>query len=116
MRTKVLTFSLILLLSVIVSSVHSSTADRRDVIAHEWGTFTSVAGADGLATPWQTYGGREDLPCFVNTFGGFKFQIPGTVRMETPVLYFYGSQDTTADVKVDFPKGTITEWYPQTSL
>jgi hypothetical protein len=35
--------------------------------------------------------------------------------METPVLYFYGSQDTTADVRVDFPKGTITEWYPQSS-
>jgi hypothetical protein len=35
--------------------------------------------------------------------------------METPVLYFYSSQDATADVRVDFPKGTITEWYPQSS-
>ena len=35
--------------------------------------------------------------------------------METPVLYFYGSRESVADVKVLFPKGTITEWYPQQS-
>jgi len=33
--------------------------------------------------------------------------------METPVIYFYSSQDMSADVSVDFPKGYITEWYPQ---
>jgi len=33
--------------------------------------------------------------------------------METPVLYFYSASDTDVSVKVDFPKGKITEWYPQ---
>src|SRR2546429_5550108 len=36
-------------------------------------------------------------------------------RMETPVIYFYTDQPQTVDVSVDFPKGTITEWYPQAS-
>jgi hypothetical protein len=116
MKTKSLAISVLALFFLISATVWSSTNDQRNVTVHEWGTFTSVAGEDGVATPWRTYGGREDLPCFVNTFGGFKFQIPALVRMETPVLYFYGSQDTTVDVKVDFPKGTITEWYPQTSF
>jgi hypothetical protein len=32
--------------------------------------------------------------------------------METPVLYFYADRNVSASVKVDFPKGCITEWYP----
>ncbi|HEY3226838.1 MAG TPA: hypothetical protein VGK61_07595 [Planctomycetota bacterium] len=36
-----------------------------------------------------------------------------SVRMETPVLYFYSDRETTLSVKVDFPKGKITEWYPR---
>src|SRR4029077_6527168 len=39
--------------------------------------------------------------------------MPATVRMETPVLYFYAPQPTTVDVRVRFPQGVITEWYPQ---
>ena len=38
-----------------------------------------------------------------------------TVRMETPVLYFYSARKTTVSVAVDFPKGLITEWYPHAS-
>jgi hypothetical protein len=33
--------------------------------------------------------------------------------METPVLYFYSGSDETARVKVGFPQGLITEWYPK---
>ena len=36
--------------------------------------------------------------------------------METPVLYFYGPRDASANVKVLFPKGIITEWYPKASV
>jgi len=35
------------------------------------------------------------------------------MRMETPVLYFYPSREMDVSVKVAFPKGLITEWYPQ---
>jgi hypothetical protein len=104
-----------LLLLLTATVVLPRAADRADLTVHEWGTFTSIAGEDGLAVPWRTYGGRQDLPCFVNTFGGLKSNLSGTVRMETPVLYFYGSRESVADVKVLFPKGTITEWYPQQS-
>jgi hypothetical protein len=40
---------------------------------------------------------------------------PGMVRMETPVLFFYSQRPVTASVHVDFPKGWITEYYPQPS-
>jgi hypothetical protein len=60
-------------------------------------------------------GCKSDLPRFVNDYGyrGFKFKLQGTVRMETPVMYFYSSRELDAHVKVTFPQGLITEWYPQ---
>ncbi|MES1260828.1 MAG: hypothetical protein ABUS49_03755 [Acidobacteriota bacterium] len=82
---------------------------------HEWGTFTSVAGATGEAVNWLPLGGPADLPCFVNRFHGFgpKANLSGKVRMETPVLYFYAPRETNVNVGVRFPHGLITEWYPQ---
>jgi hypothetical protein len=106
------------------------------VVVHEWGTFTSVAGADGASLDWRPLAGPSDLPSFVYTTGSpsrglrhgrpiefcpgcsagkeceAKGCIQGTIRMETPVLYFYSDRETTLTVKVDFPKGKITEWYP----
>src|SRR5262249_10507391 len=79
-------------------------------------TFTSVAGANGEAMAWRTYNGSVDLPCFVERFPGFKGGLYGNVRMETPVVYFYGSTPSSANLKVSFPNGTITEWYPKASL
>jgi hypothetical protein len=60
-------------------------------------------------------GCKNDLPGFVNDFGyrGFKWRLQGTVRMETPVIYFYSLREMDAHVKVAFPHGLITEWYPQ---
>jgi len=78
---------------------------------HEWGTFTSIAGEDGQAVKWLPQGGPSDLPCFV-VQGGFKGSLSGTVRMETPVLYFYSPGDITVNVTVGFRQGGITEWYP----
>jgi len=86
-----------------------------DLTVHEWGTFTSVAGNDGEAVQWDTLGGKDDLPRFVNDFGYrcFKWRLSGTVRMETPVIYFYSPREVEAHVKVTFPQGVITEWYPK---
>jgi len=83
--------------------------------AHEWGTFTSVAGDQGQAVEWSPLTGATDLPGFVEHFrnAGFKLGLRGTVRMETPVLYFYDSQEETISVKVGFSRGVITEWYPR---
>jgi hypothetical protein len=91
------------------------STERSDLTVHEWGTFTSVAGEDGSAIDWEALGCKDDLPGFVNDFGyrGFKWRLTATVRMETPVLYFYSSRELDAHVKVAFPHGLITEWYPQ---
>jgi len=85
--------------------------------AHEWGTFTSIAGNDGEAVEWSPLTGSTDLPEFVEHFrdAGFKLGLRGTVRMETPVLYFYSSKEETVSVSVAFAKGVITEWYPRAS-
>jgi hypothetical protein len=85
--------------------------------AHEWGTFTSIAGMDGGAVEWSPLTGSTDLPAFVEHFRdpGFKLGLRGTVRMETPVLYFYDSREETVSVTVAFAKGVITEWYPHAS-
>ena len=91
--------------------------DRSGLIAHEWGTFTSVAGESGSPEYWTTLSGPSDLPCFVNRIPGYNLKAAmGLVRMETPVLYFYAPRKTTLSVRVDFPQGIITEWYPQAKV
>jgi len=102
-------------------SSHSLGKDARPaysgLTAHEWGTFTSIAGSDGQAVEWSPLTGSTDLPAFVEHFRdpGFKLGLRGTVRMETPVLYFYDSREQTVSVNVAFSKGVITEWYPHAS-
>jgi hypothetical protein len=91
---------------------------RDSFVAHEWGTFTSVSTADGKARYWNPLGGPSELPSFVYQTSGQCGKGPNfratlaLVRMETPVIYFYSDRDIRASVKVDFPKGCITEWYP----
>lgn len=97
-------------------------------IVHEWGTFTSFSGSDGIALDFRPLVG-EDLPKFVldrahqaalNDRRAFAatallFTKSSTVsrqRMETPVTYFYTDQERIVDVKVDFPNGLLTEFYP----
>src|ERR1019366_8224115 len=85
---------------------------------HEWGTFTTIADGAGGSEPWSPLSGASDLPCFVAHLNGLQYKVmpalPAlttqtvTVRMETPVLYFYSARKTTVSVGVDFPKGLIT--------
>jgi hypothetical protein len=98
-----------------------------NLVVHEWGTFTSVQGGDGVPLRWSAQQ-LGDLPRFVHNwrkpelgrqpktelfFG--KAGLVGLQRMETPVIYFYADREFDADVEVRFPKGLITEWYPQAS-
>src|SRR5215813_1038009 len=110
---------LLVLLTAAAFTALPKSLDPVNVRVHEWGTFTSIAGEDGAPISWQPFGGPTDLPCFVNRFGvskealsATKEALSATVRMETPVLYFYSERETPANVKVSFPKGQITEWYP----
>jgi len=107
-------------------AVPSDLAKPDELIVHEWGTFTSIAGKNGVAVDWLPLNGASDLPKFVYTVAGHD-GLRGTyrqagkgelarVRMETPVIYFYTKQRMDVSVKVGFPLGKITEWYPQASV
>jgi hypothetical protein len=99
----------------------SVAAQSPDLVVHEWGTFTSIAGPDGEAVQWRPLTGPSDLPCFVTQLNPNSFKLntnglPGlkaTVRMETPVVYFYSASEQTVRASVKFPQGLISEWYPQ---
>ncbi|MBC8127220.1 MAG: hypothetical protein H8M99_08785 [Gloeobacteraceae cyanobacterium ES-bin-144] len=113
---------------------------------HEWGTFTTVAGSDGILLSGLQRE-EETLPEFVHAHFGFengqtnsgeelayvmetrgypafpsqtkglgKRPVSGvTVKMETPVIYFYSEKALRVKVKVDFNGGTISQWYPNRS-
>ncbi len=81
---------------------------------HEWGTFSTFSGSDGKNLKF--YPNDDDLPAFVHGYLSRQSKAGpagGTVSLETPVLYFYTDRPLTASVHVEFPKGTLTEWYPQ---
>jgi hypothetical protein len=86
------------------------------LVVHEWGTFTSFSGSDGVPVGFAP--NDTDLPEFVYSQSGprdtkaARLTFDGTVSMETPVLYFYTDRPMKASVKVDFPRGWITEWFP----
>jgi hypothetical protein len=88
-----------------------------ELTVHEWGTFTSISGKDGRAIYWLPLTGSTDLPSFVEHLRepNFKGGLRGTIRMETPVIYFYSPREATLSVRVSFAKGLITEWYPHSA-
>ncbi len=101
------------------AAVPDSKASK-GMIVHEWGTFTSFSGADGVPTHFTP--NNNDLPGFVYHQEGppdckaVYLETDGLVSMETPVLYFYSDKAVQASVNVDFPKGWITEWYPYAAV
>jgi hypothetical protein len=95
-----------------------------DYVAHEWGTFTSVQGADGAQMNWNPFSVAE-LPKFVydrtRPENGRMILLTKTAmfakqRLETPVIYFHSKKPLTVDATVFFPKGTVTEWFPRASV
>jgi hypothetical protein len=108
------TRSLVVLVGALMFVPPPAGSDPGGLIVHECGTFTSVAGEDGRAVEWLPQAGRSDLPSFVErTYDGPKALLPGTIRMETPVIYFYAARETVVDVGVRFRNGVITEWFPR---
>ncbi|HVS35879.1 MAG TPA: hypothetical protein VMS17_09875 [Gemmataceae bacterium] len=86
----------------------------RGLTVHEWGTFSTFSGSNGKDVKF--YPNDDDLPDFVHGYLSRQSKAGpagGTVSLETPVLYFYADRPLTASVHVEFPKGTLTEWYPQ---
>lgn len=107
--------------TLLAASFGLGAATDDQFVVHEWGTFTTVQGADGEQIWWQpTTSG--DLPDFVYTAALGQDGRPVTfspkdasalARMETPVIYFYSQGERTVDVSVLFRGGNLTEWYPQ---
>ncbi len=99
----------------IIATAPAKSDQPQVLTAHEWGTFTSIAGKNGQAVEWLPYGGPSDLPCFVDRFNiqNLKINLSATVRMETPVIYFYSPRATTLSVRVHFRQGLLTEWFPR---
>jgi hypothetical protein len=97
----------------------SATTKKTDkLIVHEWGTFTSFSGSNGVQLDFRPLI-NEDLPKFVldrrmqsgvSIFA--KGQLRAPIRMETPVTYFYTDVERTVKAKVEFPDGLLTEFYP----
>ncbi len=93
-----------------------------DFTVHEWGTFTTFSGSDGVFLDFRPLDvNHNDLPDYVLDRGALsqnplrylgKRLLRGRVRMETPVTYFYTDRHQTVDVRVDFPEGLLTEFYP----
>lgn len=127
-------FALTLILTISLSDYYrpemvEANPSPNDLVVHEWGTFTSIAGRNGTAVDWRPLNGASDLPKFVYTdveTDGFrntyetrrkgKTRTLAKVRMETPVIYFYTKNEMEVSVNVGFPGGKITEWYPQASI
>jgi hypothetical protein len=93
--------------------------------AHEWGTFTTVSASSGRALA-GLFVDASRLPAFVHGLPYFNYDpVKGwagmdrlrnvTVKMETPVLYFYAQKETPVQVNVKFRGGTISQWYPHCS-
>src|SRR5688572_26048414 len=97
-------------------------------IVHEWGTFTSFSGSDGISLDFRPLV-DEDLPqfvidrpkqAFINERRNLAFLrgytgkavVLSKQRMETPVTYFYTDHERIVDVSVEFPQGLLTEFYP----
>ena len=132
---KLFIFVLALGLTILSSHPYSNqntetfASSSNDLVVHEWGTFTSIAGKSGTAIDWRPLAEASDLPSFVYTGKGadgyrqtYESRLDGKsrtlakVRVETPVIYFYTKKEMDVSVNVDFPGGKITEWYPQASI
>lgn len=104
-----------------IAAVDVAPADAGpQFVVHEWGTFTGMQGSDGVYLDGLHHE-EEPLPDFVygRSYVAEMTQKaieglpePCNQKMETPVLYFYPYKAEAVTVKVDFPNGVISQWYP----
>lgn len=107
--------SLVAVVVTCLATAHVSLRGADVFAAHEWGTFTAVVGSDGMAVPWWTPSleGAAALPEFVSSIPNFsKTSDVFTLRMETPVIYFYPPKAMEVKVTANFANGRITEAFP----
>src|SRR5688572_16562712 len=101
----------IFLSAILLGLIAPLSASEKDggFVVHEWGTFTSVQGADGEQMVWNPLVVSQ-LPSFVYERNYVRSKNPRLLaaktgmtcrqRMETPVIYFYSDRERTVDVSV----------------
>lgn len=114
----------LLIYTSLLFSCISLNAQNSGVTVHEWGTFTTLCGSDGSRLSGLQLA-EEPVPPFVYNLAMQHYNekgMPGpltlknvTVKMETPVLYFYSDKSVPFNIRVDFNGGLISQWYPQRS-
>lgn len=113
MRTRTVWLALPLLLAATSARAKGPASD---VVVHEWGTFLSMSGSDGVALDGM-YHEEHALPAFVHARGTDQLRLRSILtKGETPVIYFYTKSEQNARVEVKFPRGIWTQWYPQSGL
>ena len=120
------------LLTALASSAAQPTARPTSLVIHEWGTFTSFQDSRGLTIsginvddePVPKFVHRlSELPIFTTrsapaswSQGAPRCHPDVTLRLETPVLYFYPQPgfplETSFDVRATFVGGWLTEFFP----
>lgn len=120
------------MLTVLAASAVQPSANTASLVIHEWGTFTSFQDSQGLTIsginvddePVPKFVHRlSDVPIFTTrsspaswSQGAPRCHSDVTLRLETPVLYFYPQDgfplDRSFDVRATFAGGWLTEFFP----
>jgi hypothetical protein len=112
----VLTISkaLLALATLPLASPAQQAWDGRTRSIHEWGTLVTVQGSRGAVLDGLLHQER-DLPGFVYDLRARDGLTALSPKMETPVIYAYSPTRWKIAVRVRFPRGLITQWYPAAS-
>jgi FG-GAP-like repeat len=109
-------FGLLVVVTAAGIAAQSIKPPPADLVVHEWGTFLSMSGSDGIALDGM-YHEEHALPGFVHARSRDQLHVRSVVlKGETPVIYFYTDRAQKARVEVKFPKGLWTQWYPQAQI
>src|SRR5262249_34812434 len=104
-------------LLVVLASAAARDGDAETAVpppvVHGWGTFTPVAGADGMPVAWRPLSEGDDLPRFVYSRAAeptsvespppqrVKPRLTAFVRLETPVVNFYAPGPMRVSFRAD---------------
>jgi tetratricopeptide (TPR) repeat protein len=114
MRRKTIWLSVLLVATAALGAARPHSP--HGLIVHEWGTFLSMNGSDGVTLDGM-YHEEHALPDFVHSRSKDQLHLhSSSLKGETPVIYFYTDQAQQATVRVRFPQGVWTQWYPQADL
>ncbi|HTL27887.1 MAG TPA: hypothetical protein VL282_01640 [Tepidisphaeraceae bacterium] len=121
----------IVLSLIVLIATAQAFAESGKLVIHEWGTFTSFQDESGRGLPGIN-ADDEALPPFVESIpisyeqsSKFSKAIPRlhpqvTMRLETPVVYFYPPADAklpiTLTFSAKFHAGLLTQFFPKADV